>query len=157
MRRGEADYQFQSSSSSCSSAACAGGGAGEEGRTLGIRTAPRPCSLPKSGSSSRRDAELDEGTVESGDGLPSAGKVEDCLGEGEARAAKMDCETSESRSDARFCDFVNLENTSSQTCEGEGGKNERVSVRVASLQLLPFLANTVPHAAHPSCVRRHGS
>lgn len=27
---------------------------------------------------------------------------------GDARAAKIDCDTSESSSEARFCDFVNL-------------------------------------------------
>lgn len=68
---------------------------------VGAKTAPRPFS---SGSSSRREAGLDEGTVERGE-APFANPD---WGVGEARAAKNCCDMSEINNEARFCDFVNL-------------------------------------------------
>lgn len=77
--------------------------------TLGIKGAlsivgcPSNCS--GSSSSSEWDAD-DDGATESGEGFCIGEEPED--GVGDARAAKRDCETSERRSEARFCDLVNL-------------------------------------------------
>lgn len=56
--------------------------------TLGTKTAPRPCALSNSGSSSSNDAELDDGTVDNGEGLFGIVKVD--WGLGEASAENID-------------------------------------------------------------------
>ena len=89
--------------------------------------------------------ELEEGTAESGDGLGT--EKPDC-GFGDASAAKNDCETSESRREARFWDFVNLRRGNRKLNRMQ--HTARHDARISALELFPLLSNTGAYAAHPS-------